>query len=148
MIESASSVLVNCKPIGAVSAIERWSFIRPWPMNVDLDWLRRSLREQLELLAAPGEQALARLPDGCVKPDELSLDFDNFCQAYIVNCGSELSADVQRAIRAVEDSFKRMSGPANAELWTAEAVATHPAWAEVRHQASRALELFGEVTAE
>jgi hypothetical protein len=47
-------------------------------MLVDRDWLRRSLREELKLLAAPGDEALARLPKGCMKADELALDFDNF----------------------------------------------------------------------
>jgi hypothetical protein len=117
-------------------------------MDVDREWLRRSLREQLELLAAPGDKALARLPDGCVKADELALDFDNFYQAYIGNFGSELSADARAALGAIDESFNRMSDPANAELWTDEAVATHPAWSEVRRQASRALEFFGETTAE
>src|SRR4051812_11910536 len=117
-------------------------------MDVDRDCLRRSLREQLELLAAPGEQALARLPEGCVKADELALDFDNFYQAYVGSFGGELSPEAQAALCAIDESLNRMSGPANAELWTEEAVATHPAWSEVRAQASRALELFGEGTAE
>lgn len=117
-------------------------------MNVDRDLLRRSLRGQLELLAAPGDHALARLADGCVKADELALDFDNFYQAYIGNFGSELSPDARKALRAIDESFNRMSGPENAKLWTDEAVATHPAWSEVRRQASRALELFGEAAAE
>lgn len=117
-------------------------------MDVDRDWLRRSLREQLELLAAPGDQALARLPDGCVKADELALDFDNFYQAYVGNFGDELSSDARAALDAIDESFDRMSGPVNAELWTNDAVTTHPAWLQVRAQAARALKLFVEETAE
>jgi hypothetical protein len=117
-------------------------------MDVDRNWLRRSLREQLELLAAPADQALARLPDACVKADELALDVDNFYQAYIGNFGDELSPDARAALRAVDESLDCMSGPANAELWMDEAVATHPAWSEVRLQAARALELFGKAGAE
>lgn len=113
-------------------------------MDIDREWLRRSLREQLELLAAPADHALARLPEGRVKADELALDFDNFYQAYVGNFGSELSPHARAALRAIDESFDRMSGPANAQLWTDEAVATHPAWSEVRRQASRALEVFGE----
>jgi hypothetical protein len=51
-------------------------------------------------------------------------------------------------LHIIDDLFNRMSGSANAELWTDEAVATHPAWSEVRRQASRALEFFGETAAE
>ena len=117
-------------------------------MDVDRDWLRRSLREQLELLAAPGHQALARLPDGCVKADELALDFNNFYQAYVGNFGAELSPDARAALDAIEASFTRMSGPAHAELWTDEAVATHPAWSDVRRRAALALELIDETAAQ
>ena len=116
-------------------------------MNIARDWLRRSLREQLELLAAPGDQALARLPDGCVKADELALDFDNFYQAYLENFGDELSPDARAALDAIGKSFDRMSGLVNAELWSDQAVATHPAWLQVRGQAAQALELFAEETA-
>ena len=108
-------------------------------MNDDREWLRRSLREQLERLAAPADQALACLPDGCATADELALDFNNFYRAYVDNFGDELSADARAALRAIDESLNRMSGPANAELWTDEAVATHPAWAEVRRRAARAL---------
>src|SRR5687767_185162 len=65
-----SLVAVECRACAAAAA-QRPYVIRPRLMDVDRDWLRRSLREQLELLAAPGEHALARLPDGCVKADEL-----------------------------------------------------------------------------
>jgi hypothetical protein len=117
-------------------------------MDADRDWLRRSLREQLELLAAPGDQALASVPEGCVKADELALDFDNFYQAYMSNFASELSPDAREALRAIDESLDRMSGPENAELWTDEAVVTHPAWSDLRRQAARALELFGAVAGE
>lgn len=113
-------------------------------MNVDRDWLRRSLREQLELLAAPAEQSLTRLPDGCVKADELALDFENFYRAFVESFGDELSPEARAALRVIDESLDRMSGAENAELWTAEAVSAHPAWAEVRRQATRALEVIGD----
>jgi hypothetical protein len=117
-------------------------------MGVDRDWLRRSLRGQLELLAAPGERALAKLPDGCAKADELALDFDHFYRAYVGNFGDELSAEARAALRTIDETLGRMSEQADAELWTDEAVVTHPAWAEVRRHATRALALFGEAAAE
>ena|SRR5687767_10551833 len=117
-------------------------------MDVDRDWLRRSLREQLELLAASADQTLARLANGCVKADELALDFDNFHHAYVGNFGGALSPDARAALHAIQQSFDCMSGQSNGELWTEEAVAAHPAWLEVRHQAARALKLFDEETAE
>ena len=117
-------------------------------MYVDRDWLRRSLREQLELLGAPAIQALARLSDGCVKADELALDFDNFYRAYIENFGDELSPDARMALDAIDKSFDRMSGPANADLWTDAAVGAHAAWSEVRRQAGLALRLFNKDTAQ
>ncbi len=111
-------------------------------MDVDRDWLRRSLREQLEVLASPADQALARLPDGCAKADELALDFDHYYHAYVGNFGDELAPDVRAALALIDRLFDRMSGAANAELWTDEAVAAHPAWLEVRGQAARALKLL------
>jgi hypothetical protein len=121
-------------------------------MNTDRDlqreWLRRSLREQLQLLARPGDEALSGLPDGCVKADELAIDFDNSYRAYLANFGDELSKDARAALQEVEVLFDHMSRAVNADLWTDEAVAKSTEWSEVRRQALQALEYFDEAPAE
>lgn len=117
-------------------------------MNVDREALRRMLREQLELLAAPADQALAGVPDGCVKADELALDFDNDYRAYVSNCGEELSPEALAALRSIDELFDRMSRARNPELWTEDAVKAHPAWSDVRRKAAVALKLLDARTAE
>jgi hypothetical protein len=49
------------------------------------------LREAVQALAAPGEVALALVPDGTVKADELALDFDNSGRAVLESLESELA---------------------------------------------------------
>ena len=108
----------------------------------DCKVFRRRLREQLELLAAPADQSLAGVPDGCVKADELALDFDNDYDAYVSNWGEKLSPEALAALRSIDELFDRMSDTRNPELWTEEAVKAHPAWSDVRRQAALALRLF------
>jgi hypothetical protein len=58
--------------------------------NINREWLFRELRRSLSLLAADGSTALAGVPDGCCKPDELSLEFDNVKSAVLGNFATEL----------------------------------------------------------
>ena len=102
-------------------------------MSDDVKWIRESLRAQLELLALPGDAALARLPDGCVKADELALDFDNFYSAYIANCRDEITPRLTDVLQAIDGDFSAMSRSGSRDLWTEEAVRTHPAGARSDH---------------
>lgn len=51
----------------------------------DRQFIFNGLRQQVQLLAAPADVALAFYPDGTVKADELALDFDNFGRAGLEN---------------------------------------------------------------
>jgi hypothetical protein len=107
-------------------------------MGLDRDWLFRELRRSLALLAADGDTALAGLPYGCCKPDELALDFDNFRAAVVGNFASELPPDLLATLAEVDDAFVRAPGDA----WSEEAVLSHPAWAVIRERAGAALALL------
>ena len=101
------------------------------------------LRDALQALAAPGDVALALVADGAVKADELALDFDNFWRAALESLESELTQAQRESLVAVDRLLDAMSGARHRDLWTEEAVRTHPKWQEVREAAKRALADFG-----
>jgi len=94
----------------------------------------------LERLALPAEGQLASLPDGCCKADELALDFDNFCRAE----GVVLQGEVNGLVEELDHLLARMSGTANAELWTDEALRLRPEWEQVRSMARQILKSINE----
>ena len=112
-------------------------------MNVDHAWIARELRSALKALAAPGSQALASVPDGAIKADELALDYENFVHAYLGNFRDEILQSQRDALLAVDTMLQGMSGQENAELWTEEAVVSHPKWESVRYLAREALAALG-----
>ena len=112
-------------------------------MNVDHEWIARELRNALKALAAPGPQALALVPDGTVKADELALDYDNFVHAYLGNFRDEISQSQREALLAIDAMLRGMSGRENAGLWTEDAVISHPKWESVRILARDALTALG-----
>lgn len=99
--------------------------------TVDREWLFRELRRSLALLAADGDAALAGVPDGCCKPDELALDFDNFRAAVVGNFAAELPPELVSALAAVDAAF----GPIKGDAWSEAAVRSAPEWATVRERA-------------
>lgn len=101
------------------------------------------LRNVLQALAAPGDVTLALVPDGTVKADELALDFDNFGRAALESLESELTQAQRESLIVVDRLLSAMSGVRHADLWTEEAVRTHPKWQKVREAAKRALVDFG-----
>jgi hypothetical protein len=106
--------------------------------DVNREWLFRSLRDSLRLLAADGETALDGVPDGCCKPDELALDFDNFRAAVVGNFAAELPPELMAALAEVDAAF----GPIAEDGWSEEAVRSAPEWAAVRERAGVALRLL------
>jgi hypothetical protein len=60
-------------------------------MSTKPSFILDSLREALQALAAPGNDALALVPDGTVKADELALEFDNFSRPALESHESELT---------------------------------------------------------
>jgi hypothetical protein len=90
--------------------------------EVNREWLFRELRRSLSLLAAEGATALAGMPDGCCKPDELALDFDNFGVAVVGNLATELPPALVTALAAVDAAF----GPIHGDGWSEEALRSAP----------------------
>jgi hypothetical protein len=107
-------------------------------MDEDCGWLFRELHRSLSLLAADGDTALAALPDGCCKPDELALDFDNFRSAVLGNFAAELSPELLTALAGVDAGLCGIGG----EGWSEEAVRSAPEWAVVRERSRTALALL------
>ena len=112
-------------------------------MGADRMWLSESLRQSLEALALPGERALARMPAGTVRADELALEYDHYFTAYRGNFSADLSASQLSALSTVHGLLGEMSGHANAVLWTEQAVISHERWAEVRNAAKHAIREMG-----
>ncbi|MEO2090450.1 MAG: hypothetical protein ABGY75_13270 [Gemmataceae bacterium] len=100
------------------------------------DWLFRELRNYLELLAADGSTALAGVPDGCNKPSELALMFDNFRSAVVGNFAAELPPELLAALAGVDAALDRI--PRHG--WTDEAVRSAPEWQAVRDEATVAVQ--------
>jgi hypothetical protein len=112
-------------------------------MGTDHTWIRAELGKALLALSLPGPDALATLPEGCAKADELALDYSHFLEVALENFGSEFSSAQQAALRRLDDLLGEMSGPHQAALWTDAAVQGHPKWLEIRRRASEARRLLG-----
>lgn len=111
--------------------------------EINRDFILDGVRKAVEALAAPGETALATMPEGSVKADELALDFDNFGRAALESLGSEMTEVQRESLRNIDRLLSAMIGGHQADLWTEEAVRTHPKWQDVRDAAGRALTDFG-----
>ena len=100
------------------------------------------LRRCLRVLARPGTEALASLPDGCAKADELALEYGDAvigARAF----STALAPAQWSALTQIDALLAGMSGEENAELWSEAAVVAHPRWQEVRRAAVSAMALIG-----
>jgi len=94
-------------------------------------------------LARPGDEALARMPEGDHRPNELAIEFDEAYTEYVANLDQLPSVAQLESLQALDAALAAMSGPANVELWTESAVRGHPRWAELRTLAHTAATRFG-----
>lgn len=101
------------------------------------------LRRCLHVLALPGEEALATLPGGCVKADELALDYSD-ALGVAENFRDRFSQEIWSALAGIDRTLSAMSGPDNAELWTDDAVITNQRWEQVRDAARSVLAMLGD----
>jgi hypothetical protein len=111
--------------------------------GINREFILDGLRQIVRMLAAPGDEALALVPGGTVKADELALDFDNFGRAALESLGPELTDAQRESLINIDLLLDAMSGSQQADLWTEDAVRTHPKWQAVREAARRALAEFG-----
>jgi hypothetical protein len=114
-------------------------------MSEDRDrrFILNGLRQQVQLLAAPADVALAFYPDGTVKADELALDFDNFGRAALESSELDLTEAQRTSLIVIDQLLDAMTASRQDTLWTDEALRTHPKWQGVREAAGRALAEFG-----
>jgi hypothetical protein len=101
------------------------------------------LKMALQGLAAPAERQVSICPKGVVKADELALDHDNWCQAVLSNDKGEPTPSQRTLLEALNFRLARMSGEANAALWTEAALKEREEWESVRKDARRTLQEFG-----
>ena len=101
------------------------------------------LIHSLQALAAPADVQLARFPDFAAKADELALDYADALR-LAADCPQVLLEPGQRhALDRLDGYLDRMSGAANAALWTEGAVRSSPEWEEVRALARAGLAALG-----
>ena len=105
--------------------------------------LERMLVEAVQDLAASGAAAVGRKPEGSHQPDGLALDFDAAYTAFVDGLDELPSMERLQALQSLDSELSAMSGKHNAQLWTEDAVRTHPRWAKVRALATDVLERFG-----
>jgi hypothetical protein len=84
------------------------------------------------------DAALAGVPDGCCKPDELALDFDNVRAAVVGNFAAELPPELVAALAAVDAALDDIPRSG----WSEQAVRSAPEWAAVRGRAGAALRML------
>jgi hypothetical protein len=101
------------------------------------------LRKALGALSLPGPAALATLPDGCAKADELALDYAYSLEVALDNVAAEFTVTQQQALKDLNDLLGEMSGAHQADLWTETAVLGHPKWVEIRERAREVQRLLG-----
>lgn len=101
-----------------------------------------ALAEVVESLAAAPGSAIAPKPKPGQRHDALSLEFDDLYERYIGTL-TELPPEAGLiALQALDTQLTAMAGAANAELWTASAIASAPEWEVVRELARRVLVQF------
>lgn len=111
--------------------------------QAERDWRVREFRNALLALAADGDIALAIYPKNCARADELALDFDHWLSVARGHREVQFDEAQLALLDAIDAQFNAMSGKANAQLWTEDAVRTSPEWEKVRAMARKALVLLG-----
>jgi hypothetical protein len=112
-------------------------------MSVDRAWVLGELRKSLQALSRDGRAALESAPLGSCKADELALDYENFVSVALGSFADEFTPEQVSALRHVDDLLSAMSGTDHEDLWTDEAVCSHPRWHEIRSEARRAMTGLG-----
>lgn len=108
--------------------------------------LLAQLRESVELLAAPAADQEHWLADQRFPVDELALQLEDAVACWFPRLSNAqlLADEVQRMLVELLDALGDFSGPANAALWTEEALYSADEWQHVRDLARRALVELGD----
>lgn len=104
-----------------------------------LAWCLQQLQQSVQALALPATAQLALFPDFVCKADELALGFDNWWLCVSSRATGALTEDQQRLLQEIDSQLSHMSGAANSQLWTDDALRTDSAWQKVRELAQQLL---------
>lgn len=106
-------------------------------------WMLDTMREALQLLAAPAEEQIDLLERRDLDVDDLGLLFED---AYVPmrEAGDELgrSEAFAGALNAVDEMLSKMAGRRREEDWEPSALRKSADWARLRELARAALEAF------
>ena len=100
------------------------------------------LRHAVQALALSCQDQLALFPSDVCRADELALDLENWCRTVLGNDAGMLTQGQASVLKAVDAMLDRMSGAANAHLWTDKALCNDTAWDHVRSLANQVLTAF------
>jgi hypothetical protein len=74
--------------------------------------------------------------------DELALQFDDVWLEGKITHSEAVSIELRGRVNALDQALAEMSGPESHDLWTEDALASRPEWANIRKLAGRAAELL------
>lgn len=100
----------------------------------------RRLRAAVELLAMPGDSALARA--GVGRPDALAVEFDEAYTVFVSSLSALPDEAQLAALQRLDQQLQIMSDPDLRSKWTAEAMKTDGDWEDLRALARAALTAF------
>jgi len=103
--------------------------------------VRKQLQYSIVCLAQPAEFQLSLFPDFVCKADELALNFEDGLYE-LVGHENEVTDNQRLALDGLDHLLSEMSKAGNSEVWTDEAVRTHPMWNEVRLKAKVVADAF------
>jgi hypothetical protein len=105
-------------------------------MSTDHIWVRAELERALLALSLPGREALATLPEGSVKADELALDYSHFLEVALENFGSEFSSAQLGALRTLSRQSMRFI-----PRWSARST-SRSSWTSISQSRTNGTSLF------
>lgn len=110
-------------------------------MSDELDWLGTDLCAALHALSLDGPEALAMQEPNERRAAQLALGFGN----AVLNIVARQPAISQSLLNGLSELAALLNDMSTrqAELWTDDAVLTHPAWTQVRALARKALTDLG-----
>ncbi|MDP6977817.1 MAG: hypothetical protein QF570_04340 [Myxococcota bacterium] len=90
------------------------------------------LHMTIRILAMPGREALAELPQCNSRADRLALSFDEHYTEFMQTM-TVLPADGQLlSLQALDSALNAISGPENLDLWTDASFTLDPHWDHIR----------------
>jgi hypothetical protein len=111
------------------------------------EWWQPELERSVVLLGASSDDQRAWLHatfagQSGVVVDELALQFDDLWLEGKIIHAEGISIELRESLEALDQALDDMSGSESADLWTEDALASRPEWANVRSLAGHAAEVL------